>query len=107
MVDITGFKERGLPQKRYLIPTLKWVINRIFKLLEVHVFLLGKQTYVHVTPYQVCCKKRPWIGEEEGIFTKKLVEKEVNVSRKLHLENSNGTLEDHFNLLKEVFFYTP
>ncbi|XP_044761011.1 UPF0565 protein C2orf69 homolog isoform X2 [Coccinella septempunctata] len=64
---------------------------------------LGKQTYVHVTPYQVCCKKRPWIGKEEAIFTSSLIKKKVDIKRKLHFEHSVGNLDDHFKLLLDVF----
>ncbi|XP_045465236.1 mitochondrial protein C2orf69 homolog [Harmonia axyridis] len=68
---------------------------------------MGKQAFVHVTPYQVRCPSRPWIRQEEEIFTRVLTSKNLDITRKLHFENAECTLDNHFQLLKEVFAPNP
>lgn len=63
---------------------------------------LKAEIYVHVTPYQVCCSQRPWIGEEEKVFVEKLKSFGANVHETLHFEHDGRTLARHFQVL-EVF----
>lgn len=67
-----------------------------------HIILVaGINVSVHVTPYQVCDKRRPWIGEEEELFTKTLKNFRARIYRKLHFKNDPPSLQNHFQVLKE------
>ena len=63
---------------------------------------LKAEIHVHVTPYQVRCPQRPWIGEEEKVFVEKLRSFGANVHETLHFEHDGRTLGKHFQVL-EVF----
>lgn len=61
---------------------------------------LGIEVYVHVTPYQVRDKRRPWIGKQEELFTNTLKNFGAKIYRKLHFENDPPSLQKHFEVLK-------
>ena len=73
-----------------------WVINDH---LLGHLATLRPKVYVHVTPHQVKCPARPWIGEEEKSFVTKLREKGVDVVETLHFGDEERSLENHFKVL--------
>ena len=60
---------------------------------------LNINVHVHVTPYQIKCITRPWIGKEEKIFTETLIKHGVTVQRTVHFDNLPGQLDWHFELL--------
>ncbi|KAG5885879.1 hypothetical protein JTB14_019142 [Gonioctena quinquepunctata] len=62
---------------------------------------LGINIHVHVTPYQIEDKKRPWIKKEEKIFSNTLHELGAPIQRKIHSCGVEPNLEEHFNILKE------
>lgn len=64
--------------------------------------LLQATIHVHVTPYQVLCPFRPWIGEEKCEFVAKLQQSGATVKETLHFEQEERSLERHFRVL-EVF----
>ncbi|KAL5484705.1 hypothetical protein EMCRGX_G021245 [Ephydatia muelleri] len=76
-----------------------WITDdRLLKTLAA----LKADIYVHVTPYQVCCAQRPWIGEEEKMFVEKLRSFGADVHETIHFEHDGRTLAKHFQVL-EVF----
>lgn len=77
-----------------------WVTNE--SLLQHFLTLGGATVHVHVTPHQVRCPQRPWIGEEERLFVYRLRQLGCRVEEKLHFEDLEVTLENHFRVL-EVF----
>ena len=56
---------------------------------------------VHVTPYQMKDKTRPWLESEERQFVDKLKQYGANVTEKLHFNGKEKSLDIHFNLLQE------
>lgn len=62
----------------------------------------GAAVHVHVSPHQVRCARRPWIGEEERLFVDRLRQLGCRVEEKMHFEHSEVTFENHFRVL-EVF----
>ena len=56
---------------------------------------------VHVTPYQVRCPQRPWIGEEEALFVSHLRHVGASVTESVHFEEEEKSLEKHFMILEE------
>ncbi|KAL0099362.1 hypothetical protein PUN28_020138 [Cardiocondyla obscurior] len=56
-------------------------------------------TYVHVTPYQVQDKHRPWIQMEEKSFNDNLQKMGVSVQRTLHFGDKMRNISSHFNVL--------
>lgn len=77
-----------------------WVTNE--SLLQHFTSVGGAMVHVHVTPHQVRCLQRPWIGEEERLFVDHLRQLGCRVEEKLHFEHSEATFESHFRVL-EVF----
>ena len=67
------------------------------KLLQALVRLKVK-VHVHVTPLQVKCPSRPWLGEEERVFVDQLAAMGGQVEEKLHFEDEMS-LESHFRVL--------
>lgn len=63
---------------------------------------LNVQVKVHVTPYQVRCPQRPWIGEEEAKFVAHLQQLGASVGEVVHFDGEERSLERHFRIL-EVF----
>ncbi|XP_023243705.1 UPF0565 protein C2orf69 homolog [Centruroides sculpturatus] len=57
---------------------------------------------IHVTPYQMQCNFRPWIGKEEKLFRETLKRFGVKVERTMHFEDEERSMENHFRVL-EVF----
>lgn len=64
-----------------------------------HLAALGAKVRVHVTPHQVKCPARPWIGEEEKAFVTKLKKRGVDVEDTLHFGDDERSLEKHFRVL--------
>ncbi|XP_037284872.2 mitochondrial protein C2orf69 [Rhipicephalus microplus] len=62
---------------------------------------LDIKVYIHVTPYQVLCSSRPWIGKEEKVFRETLKKLGVDVTRKIYHEDEPSSLEMHFAVLEE------
>uniref|UniRef100_V5H2P9 Putative conserved secreted protein n=1 Tax=Ixodes ricinus TaxID=34613 RepID=V5H2P9_IXORI len=62
---------------------------------------LNIKVNIHVTPYQVLCNSRPWIGKEEKGFREMLKKLGMDVSRKLHYADEQPSLDMHFKLLEE------
>lgn len=56
---------------------------------------------VHVTPYQIRCASRPWIGKEEKLFTETLRRLGMDVVRQVHYDDVMPSLELHFQLLED------
>ncbi|XP_065833321.1 mitochondrial protein C2orf69 homolog [Oscarella lobularis] len=54
---------------------------------------------VHVTPYQMKDKSRPWLGKEEGVFVSTLKRFGADVIETVHFENRKRSLGIHFELL--------
>nr|XP_033335139.1 UPF0565 protein C2orf69 homolog isoform X1 [Megalopta genalis] len=63
------------------------------------------EVHVHVTPYQICDLRRPWIREEENQFCCLLRSMEVPVKRILHFADKPRNLTLHFNLLTAIRNY--
>ncbi len=74
--------------------TDKEVLSTIQQLSPLEVF-------VSVSPLQINCPTRPWIGEEEKLFVSILKEIGVNVIERIHFENEPGSLKNHFKILNE------
>lgn len=55
--------------------------------------------HAHVTPYQVDDSFRRWIGTEYRRFKEKLKKRGISVLAKLHFENEERSLDNHFNVL--------
>uniref|UniRef100_A0A147BGV5 Uncharacterized protein n=1 Tax=Ixodes ricinus TaxID=34613 RepID=A0A147BGV5_IXORI len=72
----------------------KEVVLKAFAQLDIKV-------NIHVTPYQVLCNSRPWIGKEEKGFREMLKKLGMDVSRKLHYADEQPSLDMHFKLLEE------
>ena len=66
-----------------------------------HVARVIPKVRVHVTPYQVNDKQRPWIGEEEKNFVTQLKSLGMQIKEKIHYENKKPSLANHFKLLKD------
>lgn len=62
---------------------------------------LGAEVHVHVSPHQVCCPIRPWIGEEKREFVHQLRGMGVRVSDRLHFGDQPRSLSNHFRILNE------
>lgn len=60
------------------------------------------KTHIHVTPYQMEDKRRPWIQKEHNCFEKTLLNLGVSVDHKLHFPSQTGNLFLHFNVLKAI-----
>uniref|UniRef100_A0A023GIM3 Uncharacterized protein n=1 Tax=Amblyomma triste TaxID=251400 RepID=A0A023GIM3_AMBTT len=56
---------------------------------------------IHVTPYQVLCNSRPWIGKEEKVFRETLRKLGADVLRNIHHADETPSLEMHFSVLEE------
>ncbi|XP_023015367.2 mitochondrial protein C2orf69 homolog isoform X1 [Leptinotarsa decemlineata] len=61
---------------------------------------LGINIHVHVTPYQMEDKRRPWMKKEENIFSRTLRELGAPISHKTHFSGVEPDLDTHFNVLK-------
>ncbi|XP_078046410.1 mitochondrial protein C2orf69 homolog isoform X2 [Augochlora pura] len=79
-----------------------WITNK--PILESFV-KLKIEVHVHVTPYQICDLRRPWIREEENQFCSLLRSMEVPVKRILHFADKPRSLLLHFNLLTAIRNY--
>lgn len=56
---------------------------------------------VHVSPYQITCNLRPWIGQEYFEFVRLLKRFEANLTaNKMHFKDDKRSIEKHFELLK-------
>ena len=75
-----------------------WLVNRI--LLE-NLAKSNIKIHVHVTPYEVLCPNRPWIGEEERSFVDILKELNANIVEHLHFKDQESSLYNHFRVLEE------
>lgn len=60
---------------------------------------LGIRVHVHVTPYQICDDRRPWIRKEEKAFSDWLRKLGAPVRRMVHFENSTPSLGIHFDVI--------
>ena len=76
-----------------------WVT--IESLLQQFVRVGGATVHVHVTPHQVRCPLRPWIGKEERLFVDGLRQLGCKVEEKLHFEDLEVSLENHFRVLEK------
>lgn len=61
----------------------------------------GLELFVHVTPYQVRDPNRPWIGKEYKQFIRGLKSYKANLKETKHHFEELGSLELHFEILKE------
>lgn len=59
-------------------------------------------THIHVTPYQMQDKHRPWIEREENCFNDTLQRMGVSVQRTLHFGDKARSLSSHFNVLTDI-----
>lgn len=55
---------------------------------------------VHVTPYQMNDSTRPWIRVEQQLFVDKLRSLGAAVKTKIHFQDRDPSLYDHFRLLE-------
>merc|ERR1711962_1057750 len=55
--------------------------------------------HVHVTPYQINDKFRPWIGEEHDCFVQQLKNRGLKLKEFFHFEQEEPSLANHFKLL--------
>jgi len=55
--------------------------------------------HVHVTPYQIEDKNRPWICKEEKKFSSGLKKRNANIVREVHSEGEPPSLDNHFSVL--------
>lgn len=61
---------------------------------------LNCRIHAHVTPYQVHDTRRPYLGKEYKKFCEHLSKLKTNdFFRKIHFENEDASLENHFKLL--------
>ncbi|TGZ51704.1 mitochondrial protein C2orf69 homolog [Temnothorax longispinosus] len=58
--------------------------------------------HIHVTPYQMRDKDRPWIQMEENMFNDTLQKMGVSVQRILHFSDKARNLSSHFNVLTDI-----
>ena len=65
-----------------------------------HFSRLSIRVHINVSPYQVMCRYRPWIGNEEKIFFNTLTEFGVNPNRVLHFAEEESSLEMHFRVIR-------
>ncbi|CAH0382518.1 unnamed protein product [Bemisia tabaci] len=79
-----------------------WITSR--SLLET-LTRLNIRIHVHVTPYQICDKRRPWIRKEEKTFSNMLKRLGAPIERVFHFENHPTDLSIHFEVLS--VFKTP
>ncbi|XP_076648408.1 mitochondrial protein C2orf69 homolog [Halictus rubicundus] len=79
-----------------------WITNK--PILESFA-KLKIDVHVHVTPYQVCDRHRPWIREEENQFCSILQSMEVPVKRIFHFSCEPRSLTLHFHVLKAIVKY--
>ncbi|KAL4222855.1 hypothetical protein ACF0H5_018895 [Mactra antiquata] len=63
---------------------------------------LDKQIYVLVTPYQVQCPNRKWIGREERQFVYKLEAMNAKVKEYQFFMDDPPSIENHFQVLTKV-----
>ncbi|XP_011870114.1 PREDICTED: UPF0565 protein C2orf69 homolog isoform X2 [Vollenhovia emeryi] len=63
---------------------------------------LGVNVHIHVTPYQMQDKHRPWIQMEENSFNDTLRKMGVSVQRTLHFGDKERSLSSHFNVLTDI-----
>ncbi|XP_076361120.1 mitochondrial protein C2orf69 homolog [Tachypleus tridentatus] len=75
-----------------------WIIDK--KILSNFV-KLGIEAIIHVTPYQIKCAQRPWVGKEEKIFQETLKKLGAKISRTVHFETEERSLKNHFQVLEE------
>ncbi|XP_066591945.1 mitochondrial protein C2orf69-like isoform X2 [Prorops nasuta] len=73
-----------------------WITKQ--KILESYA-ALKINTFIHVTPYQIDDKQRPWIRIEEEKFYKMLLDLKAPVERKVHFSKEKRSLLIHFKLL--------
>lgn len=75
-----------------------WVTDRdlLSPLVKLNVHI-----HVHVSPLQVTCPNRPWIGEEEKAFVSTLRDIGCNIEEKVHFESEPRSLLNHFKVLNE------
>ncbi|XP_064455889.1 mitochondrial protein C2orf69 homolog [Ornithodoros turicata] len=62
---------------------------------------------IHVTPYQIRCASRPWIGKEEKLFYDTLKRLGVDVRRTVHYDDATPCIELHFQLLEDFMPLSP
>ncbi|KAH0950455.1 hypothetical protein HN011_005610 [Eciton burchellii] len=58
--------------------------------------------HIHVTPYQIRDKFRPWIREEENKFNETLQSMGTSVQRVFHFDDKPRSLSAHFNVLTRI-----
>jgi hypothetical protein len=63
---------------------------------------IDKKLYILVTPYQIKCINRRWIGREEADCIKKLKALGANVREFRFFMDTPGSIENHFNILTKV-----
>lgn len=63
---------------------------------------LGKDVFVLVTPYQIKCANRKWIGQEEAKFVKKLKALNAKIREFRYFMDTPGSIENHFKILTKV-----
>ncbi|XP_012064239.1 PREDICTED: UPF0565 protein C2orf69 homolog [Atta cephalotes] len=80
-------------------PKNTWITNedilRSFAKLRIN-------THIHVTPYQMQDKHRPWIQMEEKSFNDTLQRMGVSVQQTLHFGDKARSLSSHFNVLTDI-----
>ncbi|XP_045169618.2 mitochondrial protein C2orf69 homolog [Mercenaria mercenaria] len=63
---------------------------------------LEKDLFVLVTPYQIKCINRRWIGKEEAEFVKKLEALGAKIQEFRYFMDEPGSIENHFKVLTKV-----
>lgn len=65
------------------------------------IFVLGINTHIHVSPYQIQDERRPWIKKEEKIFYSTLMKLNAPVQRSVHFSDMPPSILQHFRILNE------
>lgn len=79
-----------------------WIADR--HILACYAKLATINTHVIVSPYQINCQSRPWIGKEEAKFTSRLNDLGHQVRRSFVQpdEERDASIETHFELLERI-----
>ena len=78
-----------------------WVTDRVV-LAHLAARLPRLRLRVRVTPYQVRCLRRPWIGKEERTFSRTLTELGADFDRRLYFSEEEPSIENHFGILNTL-----
>ncbi|ESO12902.1 hypothetical protein HELRODRAFT_62089 [Helobdella robusta] len=73
-----------------------WVTDTV---ILKHLVLKNIQLEIHVTPFQIMNRHKPVVAKEYKIFLRILNDLKANITSKVHFENQEPSIENHFSLL--------